>query len=477
MGAFLLTYLLQATRKLLLLIGTALLLISASLAQPLTAGADLSYVPNLEYHGAVYTVDGQPGDVLDIFYDAGYRVVRLRLWHTPDEPWHGIDSTLAFAQRVTDAGFDLLLDFHYSDTWADPGTQTKPAAWAELYDDTLVDSVYRYTNNVLMRFRDVGALPAIVQLGNEIQPGFLWNTGRVSWDGGPWDTNQQWIQFTTLLNAAAEAVIDSLPEATHPDIMLHIHGGSDSTGARWFFDHIEYYEVPYDLIGVSYYPWWHGTIEELDANLDALATRYQKPVWVVETAYPWTLENDDDHGNFVYEQDQLPPGYYISPQAQAGFYNQLESAVHAVPDELGAGVCLWEPAYIVVDETWDCPWENLAVFDFEGEALPGLGWHSNGIPEETSAPLMPSGFHVSAAYPNPFNSDTRVRIYLPVAATVEVEVFDVLGRRVSCRPTQRHGIGEHELVINGSGWASGVYMLRVTAGKVQQQQQRLVLLR
>jgi arabinogalactan endo-1,4-beta-galactosidase len=137
------------------------------------AGADLSIVPRLEQARVVYFDNGQPREALSIFHDHNYRIVRLRLWHTPAEPWHGLDSVLAFAQRVKNAGFEFLLDLHYSDTWADPAQQTKPAAWQGLTFPVLVDSVYAYTNSVIRRFRDGDALPEYVQIGNEISAGML----------------------------------------------------------------------------------------------------------------------------------------------------------------------------------------------------------------------------------------------------------------------------------------------------------------
>ena len=147
------------------------------------AGADLSFTPQLVSLGAVYRLDGTAVDLLDACATHGLEIVRLRLWHTPAEPWNGLDATVAFAREVKARGFDLMLDLHYSDTWADPGHQSKPAAWEGIPFEALVDSVREYTSAVVKRFRDEGILPEYIQIGNEISAGMLWDDGRVGWWG------------------------------------------------------------------------------------------------------------------------------------------------------------------------------------------------------------------------------------------------------------------------------------------------------
>jgi arabinogalactan endo-1,4-beta-galactosidase len=152
----------------------SLLLLAVVASGQVHKGVDLSFVPRLEHEGAEFYINENNENVLTIFKNNGWDVVRLRLWHAPTEPWHGLDSTVAFAKRAKDVGFEILLDFHYSDSWADPSNQTKPIAWQDADFNALVDSVYNYTNTVILRFRDEGALPKWVQIGNEISPGMLW---------------------------------------------------------------------------------------------------------------------------------------------------------------------------------------------------------------------------------------------------------------------------------------------------------------
>jgi arabinogalactan endo-1,4-beta-galactosidase len=355
-------------------------------------GADLSYVPRLRSIGAVYTIGGEPKDALEIFADHGYRVVRLRLWHTPKEPWHALDATVLFAQEIVSSGLDVMLDVHYSDTWADPGHQTKPEAWQDIPFVSLVDSVYAYTNAVVRRFRDAGALPAHVQIGNEISPGFLWDEGRVGWQGSEWDTPKQWEQFGDLLAAAVRGVRDSLAPAERPEIILHVDNGAGNRMCRWFYDGVIAQGVEFDVIGVSFYPWWHGNLDALAANLTDLAAAYGKEIHVVETSYPWTLEDLDGTGNFVEHKGQLHRGYPATPAGQADFLEAVLSVVESVPGGLGTAVVYWEPAFISVPGGPPNPHENLTLFDFGGSALPGLSFGlDREAPGSDDPPLKEQG--------------------------------------------------------------------------------------
>ena len=290
--------------------------------------------------------------------------VRLRLWHTPDSGWNDLTATLALAQRIQEAQLDLLLDIHYSDTWADPGQQHKPAAWRELSFDQLQDSVYTYTRDVIEALVAQGAPPQMVQIGNEIIQGVLWDEGRV---GGTFDTPAQWSQLEQLLQAAIAGVHD----AASPDdveIMIHIDRGGDLAGATWFLDNLTALSVNYDVIGLSYYPWWHGSFEAMEETVTGVAERYGKPVILVEIAYPWTLGWFDNTHNIVGLPEHLLPGYAGSPNGQYAFIKDTIERVRSVP--LGRGICYWAPEYMAVSGVGS-PWENLALFDEEGHALRG----------------------------------------------------------------------------------------------------------
>jgi arabinogalactan endo-1,4-beta-galactosidase len=360
----------------------SLLICALSASAQVHKGADLSFVPRLEQNGAQFYLNDNNENVFTIFRNNGWDVVRLRLWHTPAEPWHGLDSTLAFARRAKDMGFEILLDFHYSDTWADPANQIKPAAWNGLDFNTLVDSVYHYTNAVICRFRDEGALPKWVQIGNEINPGMLLPEGGISGN-----TAAEWNRLCTLLDAGARACRDSLPVAQQPKIMIHIASGGDHATSEWFFDWLAMWRLDYDIIAQSYYPWWHGTLEALESNLNNLAVRYNKEIWVVETAYPFTLGWNDNTNNIVGLPEHLLPGFPDSPQGQADFLTEVCRIVQNVPNGLGGGICYWEPAWVTT-ASFGSPWENLALFDFSNEALPGLMQFASDIPPELTVSVI-----------------------------------------------------------------------------------------
>jgi len=431
-------------------------------------GADLSFLPRLEHSGAMYRDYGHVMDPLDIFRAHDYRVVRLRLWHTPQEPWHGLDYTLAFARRVSRAGFDLLLDLHYSDTWADPSQQTKPSAWSDLDFAVLRDSVYAYTNAVIRRFRDGGALPRYVQTGNEISNGFLWNDGRVD---GAWDTPQQWWQLTTLLNAAIAAVRDSLPGEQQPTIIIHVAEGGDNVQCRRMFDHLRDANVPFDVIGLSYYPWWHGHLSALRSNLNDLATRYGKQIQVVEIAYPWTLAGCDSTDNIVGLPSQLLLDYGATATGQQSFLRDVLALVRDVPNGLGTGLVYWEPAWISTP-IFGSAWENVALFDFTGGALPALDLVLENV--TTNGQQTPV-ITICESYPNPFNATTVITYDLPRRGRVSLCIFDLLGREVAVLKDGLVEAGTHLVMFDGSNLASGVYFARLDAGKFSQTRKLMLL--
>ncbi len=338
---------------------------------PAVLGADLSYLPQWRGLGAAYSASGRSVDPLTALADAGHRLARLRLWHSPAAGRHGTAATLAFAREAQAAGFDVMLDLHYSDTWADPGRQAPPAAWSGLDADVLADSVRAYTAGVVRRFVDAGVTPRYVQIGNEIDGGLLWDAGRVGWRGSVWDTPAQWENLATLLRAAAAGVRDGLPSGARTAVVVHCSQGGDNAVCRRLFDRLRDAGVDHDAIGVSWYPWWHGGLWQLDANLRDLRERYGKELLVVETAYPWTLEAGDATGNFVTAATALPAGYPASPAGQRDYLRDVRRVAE------GAGctaVLFWEPAMSPLAGSPPNPCENLALFDFAGRLLPAAGF-------------------------------------------------------------------------------------------------------
>ena len=334
-------------------------------------GVDASYLQQIEDAGGLY-YDAETEfltaatDALQIFKNHGVNSIRLRLWHSPIIRYNNLDHTLVMAKRVKDLGMGLVIDFHYSDTWADPGKQTKPAAWASLPFDQLEQAVYDYTREVITALKKQGTLPDMVQIGNEITPGMLWDDGRV---GGSYDTN--WPRFAALLKAGVRGVNDSLESGERVQIILHIDTGGNNATSRWFFDHILEQEVPFDVIGLSYYPWWHGTLADFAANVTDLAERYQKPIVVAETAYPWSLENNDTMGNLVGPQSELLPEFPATVAGQRDFLLAEMKILHSLPDDLGRGLFYWA-ADDITSPRFGSVFENAATFDFGGNVLESL---------------------------------------------------------------------------------------------------------
>ncbi len=325
------------------------------------SGVDISTTPQIKNAGGVWKQNNVPGDVLDIFKSNGANYVRLRLWHTPTDGYCGLDSTLAFAKNVKTKGLKFLLDIHYSDWWADPGQQTKPAAWKNLSFTLLTDSVRQYTKRVIKALKDQNTLPDMVQVGNEITPGMLWPDGKISIGG--------WGNFTTLLKAGIQGVKDI---DTTVKIMIHIDRGGDNATSRWFFDNLKSNGVSFDIIGLSYYPWWHGTLTQAQNNLNDLATRYNKDIIIVETAYPWTTQYlNDGVSNVGFDPTKLPAGYPVNPQGQRDFLTYLIKLIKNTTSKRGIGFFYWEPAFISVPPVGSA-WENYAIFDFNGNAFSTL---------------------------------------------------------------------------------------------------------
>jgi arabinogalactan endo-1,4-beta-galactosidase len=339
-------------------------------------GADVSSLNKSEDLGGEYLEcrcddDCTPRSALAILADGGLNAVRLRVWVDPADGYHDRDELLRMARRAKRRGLGVLVDLHYSDFWADPGRQTKPAAWAGYTPAELVQAVYDHSFDVCSRLVAQGTPPDIVQLGNELNSGMLWPDGH-TWDPPNWDN------LGDFLAAGASAIQACSPPTR---IMLHLANGGDNGLYRWWFDNITQQGVPFDIIGASFYPYWHGSLADLQRNLNDVSAHYGKDVVVVETAYPFTLDAGDATPNLIGLPEQLAPGYTATPEGQAAFVRDLLAIVRAVPGGRGLGAFYWDATWTAVPGNgWDPTdpasgnsWENQALFDFEGRALPVLG--------------------------------------------------------------------------------------------------------
>ncbi len=340
-----------------------------------TMGADLSYVNQVEDYGGVYKDSGKVKDLFQIMKNHGTNLVRVRIWHTPK--WVGslnngkvyynlfdIEKTI---RRAKEAGMAVNLDFHYSDTWADPGNQETPAAWKGLSLNTLTDSIYNYTLQVLNYLQSKDLVPEMVQVGNETNNGMIWPSGKV--------TGNNFAAFSQLLNAGIKAVRNfSATSAIKPKIILHV--AQINNADYWAKGITSNGVTDYDILGLSHYTKWSGvkTMQGVTDSIRQFTSRYGKTVMVVETAYPHTGDNADSYTNIFSAADSAQ-GYGVSKEGQ---YKYLKDLTQAIIAGGGKGIMYWEPAWISsrLNDGWGIgsSWENNALFDFNGNALPSIDY-------------------------------------------------------------------------------------------------------
>ena len=276
------------------------------------------------------------------------------------------------AKRAYDLGMGVLIDFHYSDFWADPGRQDKPAAWADYDLEQLETAVYEHTFDVCSALVAQGTPPDMIQIGNEINNGMLWPEGGLA--------KYDWQYFgdlAGLLKSGVQAVEDCSPVTK---IILHQAEAGNYGHQEWWYSNIIAEGVPFDVIGLSYYPFWHGGLENLQSSLNNLAVRFDKDIVLVEFAYPFTLENNDQLENIVRDESLLKPGFPATPEGQRVMTRRIMNIVSEIPDNHGLGVFWWDATWTAVEGNgWDPTdpnsgngWENQALFNFNDEQLPAL---------------------------------------------------------------------------------------------------------
>jgi arabinogalactan endo-1,4-beta-galactosidase len=330
-------------------------------------GADISSLKKSEDKGGIYAYEnGRQADALEILHDHGLNYARLRVWVDSPDGYHGKSQLLEVAKRLKQKDIRLLVDFHYADSWADPGKQPKPAAWQDLDFEGLKQALYDHTCDVCSALKHQDTPPDMVQIGNEITNGMLWPDGR---------NDQSFDNLAALLKEGYRAAKKCSSETR---VMLQLDNGCKNEIYHWWFDNIIQREVPFDLIGVSYYPYWHGTLADLQNNLNDIAVRYGKDLIVVETAYPFAPGNPANKGDLVSFEEY--PGYPFTPEGQARMLADVMDLIRAVPNGRGLGVMWWDATWIgVPGNGWDPSdpaspnnWENQSLFDFDHRALPAL---------------------------------------------------------------------------------------------------------
>ena len=364
-------------------------------------GMDLSTLLELERCGAKYYDNGEERDLLAIMKSYDVDTIRIRLWN---DPWsetgesygageNDLKTSLEIAKRVTAAGFGVLLNFHYSDFWADPGKQIKPKAWADYGVKELEQAVYDYTLESMQTFLDASVNITMVQVGNELSNGLLWPEGKVP----------NYDNIATFVNAGIRAVRKA--DAAIP-VMIHLDNGGNNALYREWFDNFTKRGEDFEIIGLSYYPFWHGSLQMLNDNMNDIAERYGKDLVIAEVSMGYTME---DYKNYEKLSDEERKGYATRPalvekieypmtkQGQYDFMEDFLNRISHIKGGKGKGFFYWEPAWIPVPGSgWATPaslkymndpgpcgneWANQALFDYDGNALPTLSLIRDFKPE------------------------------------------------------------------------------------------------
>lgn len=359
-------------------------------------GMDLSTIKEVETLGGKFYDHGEEKDVFVILKSYGTNAVRLRLWNDPygeDGTPYGagtndLTTVIELTKRAKAHGMEVLLDLHYSDFWADPGKQRMPKAWRKMNADQLTEAVYTYTKDTLLALRKAGAYPDLIQVGNELSNGMLWPLGKLP----------EYGQYDNLARFVRAGIRGVREVDAHMPVMLHLdNGGNNALYREWFDHYLERGEDDFQIIGLSYYPFWHGSLTDLQNNMNDLAVRYGKELVIAEVSMGFTME---DYG--VYEKlapeerkgyatkqelvEKIP--FPMSKEGQADFLQALFAVIDQVPDGKGGGFFYWEPAWIPVPGSgWaneaalqyieekgpgGNEWANQALFDYEGNVLPAL---------------------------------------------------------------------------------------------------------
>jgi len=405
-------------------------------------GADIGWLSEMEARGYVFKDNsGVQKDCLDILKSKGINALRFRVWVNPGGGYCGKRDVAYMAHRADSAGFDVMIDFHLSDTWADPGHQAKPAAWANHTFPQLLTDLYNHVYDVLDTLKSLGVVPAWVQIGNETNDGMLWPDGRAT-------THMN--NFAQLIDTGYSAVkaVD-----TSIQVIVHLSNGHDDAMFRWMFDGLKNNGARWDIIGMSVYPYWANLPWASDDSL-ALITmqdmiaRYQTKVMVVETGYL----------------------YYQAVEANR-FLLDLIAKTKLVG---GLGVFYWEP------ESYNWQGYQLGAWDpvtrAPTVALDAfLGISATSVEQENT----PREYRLNI-YPNPFNPGTMIQFSVPRRSAVILTVFDLLGRKVRTLVNEIRNPGKFTVPWDGRGESgvpavSGTYIIRLNVGNETKVQKALRL--
>ena len=348
---------------------------------------DVSSLKELEQLGAKYHKGGQERELLGLLKEYGTNAVRLRLWNDPYSesgvPYgagtNDLKTTEELGRRALTLGLDVLLDLHYSDFWADPGKQRIPKAWRGMDVPQLEQAVYDFTRQTLVELQTKGISPTMIQVGNELSNGLLWPFGRVP----------DYDNIARFLNAGIRAVRSVDPDLP---VMLHLDNGGNNALYREWFDEYMKRGLDFEVIGLSYYPFWHGTLQQLEDNMHDIAARYGKELIVAEVSMGHTMEDyasyeqleaDQRKGMATKPELAAKIEYPMTEQGQSDFMADFLTRISRV--EGCRGFYYWEPAWLPVP---GCGWANEAALAYIEEEGPGGNeWANQALFDYDGHPL------------------------------------------------------------------------------------------
>ena len=307
-----------------------------NLPEDFIMGMDASSVPSLEAGGVkFYDYDGTETDVFKVLAQNGINYIRVRVWVDPfDAEGRGygggncdINTALEIGKRATKYGMKLLVNFHYSDFWADPAKQQCPKAWVDMDIEKKADALYKYTKDSLKLLKNAGVAVGMVQVGNET-------------NGGKMSGESTWENTCKLFSAGSKAVREVFPDAL---VALHFANPEKTSNYRNYSYNLEKYAVDYDVFATSYYPYWHGTLENLTDILTYISNTYNKKVMIAEISYAYTPNDTDFYGNTISDAEPVQP-YAMTVQGQANAVREAIETINNIPN--GIGVFYWEGTWI-----------------------------------------------------------------------------------------------------------------------------------
>lgn len=329
-------------------------------------GADISSLMEVEENGGIfYDENDNPSDALKLLKENGMDSIRLRIWNDPVDkngnPYanghNDLETAIYLGKRASKLGMRVLIDFHYSDYWADPSNQIVPKAWKNLTFSEKESALYDYTISSLKALLDAGVNVTMVQIGNETTSGFC---GETSWD-----------KMTALMSQGSKAVRDISTEYDR-EILVALHF-TEYKDYDWYASQLQTYHVDYDVFASSYYPFWHGDLDGLEKSLQNIINKYGKKVLIAEFSYPYTFADSDEYSNNISLGSSYDFIYKVNKDGQQEAIKDIYKTATSLGDDC-LGLFYWEPLWISVKDSdiFGSPWDNQTLFDKDGKPLPSL---------------------------------------------------------------------------------------------------------